>query len=72
ALELAQMVVSLAAGMHYFVVVFHRAMAGAVPRANWRVYAACFAIVCACGRAERRKKGYLAGTDRAAEEWKKS
>jgi hypothetical protein len=23
------------------------------------VYAACFAIVCACARAERRKKAYL-------------
>ncbi|ONL95019.1 hypothetical protein ZEAMMB73_Zm00001d028206 [Zea mays] len=47
----------------------------AAPHANWRVYAvyaACFAIVCACARAKRRKKAYLAGTDRAAEEWKKS
>jgi Zn-dependent oligopeptidase len=68
ALRLAQMVVGLAA-------VFHRAAAGAAPRANWRVYAvyaACFAIMCACARVERRKKAYLAGTDRATEEWKKS
>jgi hypothetical protein len=75
ALGLAQMVVGLAASVHYYTVVFHRAVAGVVPHANWRVYAvyaACFAIVCACARAERRKKAYLAGTDRAAEEWKKS
>jgi hypothetical protein len=60
ALRLAQMVVGLVA-------VFYRA--------NWRVYAVyavCFAIVCACARAERRKKAYLAGTDRVVEEWKKS
>jgi hypothetical protein len=66
------MVVDLAAGVHYYAAVFHRAPAGAAPRAKWRMYAACFAIVCACARAERRKKAYLAGTDRAAEEWKKS
>ncbi|AQK54797.1 hypothetical protein ZEAMMB73_Zm00001d051648 [Zea mays] len=60
ALRLTQMVVGLVA-------VFHRA--------NWRVYAVyavCFAIVCACARAERRKKAYLAGTDCVVEEWKKS
>jgi hypothetical protein len=74
ALGLAQMVVGLAAGVHYYAVIFHRAAAGAAPRANWRVYvvyAACFAIVCACAR-QRRKKAYIVGTDRAAEEWKKS
>jgi hypothetical protein len=38
----------------------------------YAVYAACFAIVCVCARAERRKNAYLAGTDRTAEEWKKS
>jgi hypothetical protein len=75
ALGLAQMVVSLVAGVHYYVVVFHRAAAGAAPRANWRVYTvyvACFAIVCACTLAERRKKAYLVGTVCAAEEWKKN
>lgn len=75
ALGLAQMVVGLAVGLHYYAAVFHRAAAGEAPRANWRVYAvyaACFAIVCACARAERRKKAYLSGTDGAAEEWKKS
>ncbi|RLN03725.1 uncharacterized protein C2845_PM13G12240 [Panicum miliaceum] len=75
ALGLAQMVVGLAVGLHYYAAVFHRAAAGEAPRANWRVYAvyaACFVVVCACARAERRKKAYLAGTDRGAEEWKKS
>lgn len=75
ALGLAQMVVGLAVGLHYYAAVFHRAAAGEAPRANWRVYAvyaACFVIVCACARAERRKKAYLPGTDGAAEEWKKS
>ncbi|CAO2201699.1 unnamed protein product [Urochloa humidicola] len=72
ALGLAQMVVGLAVGLHYYAAVFHRAAAGEAPRANWRVYAvyaACFVVVCACARAERRKKAYLAG---AAEEWKKN
>ncbi|EAZ06978.1 hypothetical protein EE612_044253 [Oryza sativa] len=76
ALGLAQMVVGLAVGLHYYAAVFHRAAAGEAPRANWRVYAvyaACFVVVCACARAERRKKAYLAGgTDGGAEEWKKS
>ncbi|CAO2206671.1 unnamed protein product [Urochloa humidicola] len=75
ALGLAQMVVGLAVGLHYYAAVFHRAAAGEAPRANWRVYAvyaACFVVVCACARAERRKKAYLAGGDGAAEEWKKS
>ncbi|XP_062193024.1 uncharacterized protein LOC133896433 [Phragmites australis] len=76
ALGLAQMVVGLAVGLHYYAAVFHRAASGEAPRANWRVYAvyaACFVIVCACARAERRKKAYLAGSgDGAAEEWKKS
>ncbi|XP_062196754.1 uncharacterized protein LOC133899721 [Phragmites australis] len=75
-LGLAQMVVGLAVGLHYYAAVFHRAAAGEAPRANWRVYtvyAACFVIICACARAERRKKAYLAGSGGgAAEDWKKS
>jgi hypothetical protein len=73
ALGLAQMVVGLAVGLHYYAAVFHRAAAGEAPRASWRVYAvyaACFVVICACARAERRKKAYLA--DGAAGEWKKS
>ncbi|XP_026665468.1 uncharacterized protein LOC103720235 [Phoenix dactylifera] len=59
---LAQMLVGLAVGMHYYAAVFHRAVTGDPPRANWRVhavYAACFLVICACARAERRKKTYL-------------
>ncbi|KAF0913179.1 hypothetical protein E2562_020345 [Oryza meyeriana var. granulata] len=72
ALSMAQMLVGLAVGLHYYAAVFHRATAGEAPRATWRVhavYAACFMVVCACARAERRKKAYLAGS---AEAWKKS
>ncbi|XP_040383687.1 uncharacterized protein LOC107304891 [Oryza brachyantha] len=72
ALSLAQMLLGLAVGLHYYAAVFHRAAAGEAPRATWRVhavYAACFVVVCACARAERRKKAYLTG---AAEAWKKS
>jgi hypothetical protein len=52
------MVVGLAAGVHYYAVVFHRAAIGAAPRANWRVYAvyvACFAIVCTYARREEEE-----------------
>ncbi|XP_072976840.1 uncharacterized protein [Typha angustifolia] len=62
ALGLAQMVVGLAVGLHYYASVFHRAVMGEAPRANWRVhgvYAACFLVICACARAERRKKTYV-------------
>ncbi|RRT51279.1 hypothetical protein B296_00043578 [Ensete ventricosum] len=64
ALALAQMVIGLAVGMHYYAAVFHRAVSGEAPRANWRVhgvYAACFLVICACARAERRKKAYYEG-----------
>ncbi|OAY62869.1 hypothetical protein ACMD2_14498 [Ananas comosus] len=59
---LAQMVVGLAVGLHYYAAVFHRAVAGEPPRATWRVhavYAACFLVICAFARAERRKKEYV-------------
>ncbi|XP_073010159.1 uncharacterized protein [Typha latifolia] len=62
ALALAQMVVGLAVGLHYYAAVFHRAVTREAPRANWRVhgmYAACFLVICACARAERRKKTYV-------------
>ncbi|XP_010937468.1 uncharacterized protein [Elaeis guineensis] len=61
-LGLAQMLVGLAVGMHYYAAVFHRAVTGDPPRANWRVhavYASCFLVISACARAERRKKTYL-------------
>ncbi|RWW41138.1 hypothetical protein BHE74_00053392 [Ensete ventricosum] len=64
ALALAQMVIGLAVGVHYYAAVFHRAVSGEAPRANWRVhgvYAACFLVICTCARAERRKKAYYEG-----------
>ncbi|KAJ3677299.1 hypothetical protein LUZ60_003023 [Juncus effusus] len=73
ALALAQMLVGLAVGLHYYAAVFHRAVMGEPPRANWRVhgvYAACFMLICICARAERRKKAYV--SIEGAEEWKKS
>ena len=66
ALGLAQMIVGLAVGCHYYAAVFHRAVAGDPPRANWRVhgvYAGCFLVICLCARAERRKKVYDGGED---------
>ncbi|PKU81150.1 uncharacterized protein LOC110112570 [Dendrobium catenatum] len=61
---LAQMLLGLSVGMHYYITVFHRAVTGEAPRANWKVhgiYAACFIVICGLGRAERRKKAYLHG-----------
>ncbi|XP_068642708.1 uncharacterized protein [Aristolochia californica] len=60
--SLAQMVVGLAIGIHYYVSVAHRAVLREPPRTNWKVhaiYAACFTGVCLLARAERRKKAYL-------------
>lgn len=73
ALALAQMLVGLAVGLHYYAAVFHRAVMGEPPRANWHVhgvYAMCFMLICACARAERRKKAYV-GIE-GTEDWKKS
>ncbi|KAG9451557.1 hypothetical protein H6P81_011522 [Aristolochia fimbriata] len=60
--SLAQMIVGLAVGVHYYVSVAHRAVLREPPRTNWKVhavYAACFTAVCLLARAERRKKAYL-------------
>lgn len=66
AVGLAQMLLGLAVGMHYYITVFHRAVAGDPPRANWRVhgvYAACFVVICGLGQADRRKKAYYMEED---------
>uniref|UniRef100_A0A804Q4M6 Uncharacterized protein n=1 Tax=Zea mays TaxID=4577 RepID=A0A804Q4M6_MAIZE len=47
-------------------------LSSTAPRQGPRPAPTGFTIVCACARAERMKKAYLSGTDRAAEEWKKS
>lgn len=65
-LGLVQMIVGLAVGCHYYAAVFHRAVTGDPPRANWKVhgiYAGCFLVICLCARAERRKKAYDGGED---------
>lgn len=59
---LAQMMVGLAVGAHYYVAVAHRAVLREPPLTNWKVhagYAALFVGVCLLARAERRKKAYL-------------
>lgn len=66
ALGLVQMIMGLAVGCHYYAAVFHRAVTGDPPRANWKVhgiYAGCFLVICLCARAERRKKAYEGGQD---------
>ncbi|KAK8930870.1 hypothetical protein KSP39_PZI016635 [Platanthera zijinensis] len=62
AVSMAQMLLGLAVGMHYYITVLHRAVAGEAPRANWKVhgiYATCFVVICGLGRADRRKKAYV-------------
>ncbi|XP_020575866.1 uncharacterized protein LOC110021639 [Phalaenopsis equestris] len=73
AVNLAQMLLGLAVGMHYYITVFHRAVTGDAPRANWKVhgiYAACFVVICGLGRADRRKKAYT--QDDGGDDGKKS
>ncbi|KAI4330170.1 hypothetical protein MLD38_028473 [Melastoma candidum] len=64
-LVLAQVVVGYAIGIHYYVMVFHRAVSHQQPKTSWKVhgvYAACFTVVCCLARAaEHRKKAYLEG-----------
>ncbi|KAG0471187.1 hypothetical protein HPP92_015733 [Vanilla planifolia] len=62
AVGLAQMLLGLAVGLHYYITVFHQAVSGDAPRANWKVhgiYAASFVVICGLGRAVWRKKAYL-------------
>ena len=59
--------VGLAVGLHFY----------GIPPCHGRggvsdLYAACFAVVCTCASAKRRKKTYLVGTDGATEHCKKS
>ncbi|BBM97823.1 hypothetical protein MPTK1_1g08630 [Marchantia polymorpha subsp. ruderalis] len=57
-----QWVVVVAVGFHYYVTVFHRAMAKAKPLTSWKIYglySASFTILCAFARIERGKKQYI-------------
>ncbi|XP_078444454.1 cell wall integrity/stress response component-like protein [Wolffia australiana] len=67
-LLLPQLAVTAAVGLHYYVAVLHRAVAGEAPKTSWRahfIYAVCFLAVFGVSRAnDRRKKAYLdAGED---------
>lgn len=65
-LAVVQMAVGLAVGCHYYSAVFHRAVIGEAPRANWKVhgvYATCFLAICLYARAARNKKAYDGGED---------
>lgn len=69
---LGQTIVGFAVGLHYYMVVFHRAVLRQPPKTSWRVhalYAACFLVICLLTQAERRKKAYL---EEGGEEGKKN
>uniref|UniRef100_A0A7N0VBD8 Uncharacterized protein n=1 Tax=Kalanchoe fedtschenkoi TaxID=63787 RepID=A0A7N0VBD8_KALFE len=72
ALGLAQTIVGLGVGLHYYVAVFHRVVTHQPPKTNWKVhavYATCFLVICLFSTAERRKKEYL---EEGGEEGKKN
>lgn len=61
-LGLAQSIVGLAVGCHYYAAVFHRVVVGKPPKTNWKIhgiYAMCFIVICLFAKVERRKKAYL-------------
>ncbi|KAL1328097.1 hypothetical protein HN51_038030 [Arachis hypogaea] len=61
-LGLAQTLVGIAIGLHYYVTVFHRVVLRQPPKTNWKVhgiYATCFLLICVLSRADRRKKVYV-------------
>ncbi|XP_027178680.1 uncharacterized protein LOC113777707 [Coffea eugenioides] len=63
-LGLGQTFVGFAIGLHYYMMVFHRAVLHQPPKTTWKVhavYATCFLLICLLTRADRRKKAYLEG-----------
>lgn len=63
-LALGQTFVGFAIGLHYYMMVFHRAVLHQPPKTSWKVhavYATCFLLICLLTRADRRKKAYLEG-----------
>ncbi|RWR93000.1 DNA ligase 1-like protein [Cinnamomum micranthum f. kanehirae] len=61
-LGLAQSIVGLAVGFHYYAAVFHRVVVGKPPKTNWKIhgiYAMCFIVICLFAKVERRKKAYV-------------
>ncbi|XP_041002941.1 uncharacterized protein LOC121248523 [Juglans microcarpa x Juglans regia] len=69
---LAQTLVGLAVGLHYYMAVFHRMVLHQPPQTNWKIhgiYATCFLVTCLFANADRRKKSYM---EEGGEEGKKS
>eukprot|EP01018_Ginkgo_biloba_P013298 Gb_21910 [translate_table: standard] len=64
--SVVQCSVSLGVGLHYYVTVFHRAMAQKAPRTCWRVhgiYTLIFFILCLFSKIKHGKKEYLQAAD---------
>lgn len=56
-----QWLVAVTVGFHYYVTIFHRAMALKGPHTNWKIYgiySSAFLVLCLFARIKRVKKGY--------------
>ena len=56
-----QWFVAFTIGFHYYVTIFHRAMASKGPHTSWKiygVYSLAFLVLCLFARIQRTKKGY--------------
>ncbi|KAI5064721.1 hypothetical protein GOP47_0019416 [Adiantum capillus-veneris] len=57
-----QWFVAVTIGFHYYVTIFHRAMALKGPHTNWKIYgiySCAFLVLCLFARIKRVKKGYV-------------
>lgn len=57
-----QWFVAVTIGFHYYVTIFHRAMALKGPHTNWKIYgiySSAFLVLCLFARIKRVKKGYV-------------
>lgn len=65
-LGLGQTFVGFIVGLHYYMMVFHRAVLHQPPKTSWKVhaiYATCFLAISLLTRADRRKKAYFGGEE---------
>lgn len=65
-LGLGQTFVGFIVGLHYYIMVFHRAVLHQPPKTSWKVhaiYATCFLAISLLTRADRRKKAYVGGEE---------
>lgn len=65
-LGLGQTFVGFIVGLHYYMMVFHRAVLHQPPKTSWKVhaiYATCFLAISLLSRADRRKKAYFGGEE---------